>query len=77
MGLFSKRRAKGFDPEMWSDATDRSKAGDEKPWFADLDVSGDDPSLDELETNAGARFADRDEEWLGDDPGEEVRKRDH
>ncbi len=55
MGLFSKRRTKGFDPELWSDAKDRGKAQQDTPWFADLDTE-DDPALDEIETNAGARF---------------------
>ena len=47
MGLFSKRRSKGFDPDLWSDAKDRAKAKTDEPWFAGLDEAGDDPALDE------------------------------
>lgn len=75
MGLFSKRRAKGFDPDLWTDAADRGHAGKDEPWFADLDEADDDPALAGLQTNAGARFADEDQEWLTDDPGAEVRDR--
>ncbi len=74
MGLFSKRRTKGFDPELWSDAKDRGKAQQDTPWFADLDTE-DDPALDEIETNAGARFDPDDADWLDHDPGEQVRNR--
>ncbi|MBS1848796.1 MAG: hypothetical protein JST73_11010, partial [Actinobacteria bacterium] len=41
-------------------------------WFDDLGVEGPD-DVDELQTNTGARFADDDAEWLGDDPGERAR----
>lgn len=75
MGLFSKRRSKGFDPDLWSDAKDRAKGKSDEPWFAGLDEAGDDPALDDLTTNAGAKFDDSDDEWLKDDPGEQVRKR--
>lgn len=74
MGLFSRRRSKGFDPELWSDAKERGKGTSGEPWFADFDA-GDDPALDEIETNAGARFDDADAAWLADDPGDQVRKR--
>ncbi len=72
MGLFSKRRNKGFDPDLWSDATDRAKGRGDASWFADM--GEDDPALDELETNAGAQFGDEDADWLRDDPGEAVRR---
>ncbi len=72
MGLFSKRRNKGFDEDLWSDASDRAKARGDAPWFADM--GDDDPALDDLTTNAGARFEDKDQEWLRDDPGDEVRR---
>lgn len=72
MGLFSKRRNAGFDPELWSDADERAKDRGTGSWFDDL--GSDDDSLDELETNAGARFADADAEWLQGDPGEQVRR---
>ena len=36
MGLFSKRRSKGFDPDLWSDAKDRAKGKSDEPWFAAL-----------------------------------------
>ena len=75
MGLFSKRRTKGFDPELWSDATDRSKQGGSEPWFADLVKSDDDATIDELNTNDSAQFSPSDDAWLTDDPGDEIRKR--
>ena len=75
MGLFSKRRTKGFDPELWSDATSRGDASEDKPWFSDLDETGDDPALDDLATNGSADFGAEDASWLNDDPGDQVRKR--
>lgn len=75
MGLFSKRRTKGFDPEMWSDATSRGATAEDKPWFSDLDETGDDPSLDDLATNGSADFDADDQSWLNDDPGDQIRNR--
>lgn len=75
MGLFSKRRSKGFDPELWSDAAERGAGATDDAWFADLADGDDDPALDGLETNAGARFDEQDQAWLADDPGAEVRDR--
>lgn len=71
MGLFSKRRNAGFDPDLWSDAGERAKQRGIESWFEDLDQ--DDADLDDLETNAGAAFADSDASWLTDDPGDKVR----
>jgi hypothetical protein len=71
MGLFSKRRNAGFDPDLWSDADERAKDRGAEPWFEDLDQH--DPALDDLQTNAGAAFDDRDAAWLTDDPGDKVR----
>lgn len=72
MGLFSKRRNEGFDPALWTDADERAKKRGGGSWFDDLGVEGPD-DVDELQTNTGARFADDDAEWLGDDPGERAR----
>ncbi len=72
MGLFSKRRNAGFDPELWSDPNERAKARGTGSWFDDL--GQDEPGLDDLETNAGARFDDDDSGWLDHDPGEAVRR---
>ncbi len=71
MGLFSKRRTAGFDSELWSDADERAKRRGAESWFEDLDA--DESVLDDLETNAGANFADHDAAWLGDDPGDRIR----
>lgn len=71
MGLFSKRRNDGFDPNLWSDADERAKDLGTDSWFDDL--GQDDPGLDDLQTNAGADFDVRDADWLADDPGEKVR----
>jgi len=71
MGLFSRRRNAGFDPDLWSDADERAKNRGADSWFDDLDH--DDPALDDLETNAGASFAEHDAAWLEDDPGDKVR----
>lgn len=73
MGLFSKRRNAGFDPDLWTDADERAKARGGDSWFDDL--GDDDPALDDLETNSGAQFAERDAKWLADDPGEQVREK--
>jgi len=71
MGIFSRRSAKGFDPDLWSDAKQRPKSADPDVWTADDDTDG----LDAIATNAGARFTDEDEAWLTDDPGEQIRNR--
>ena len=74
MGLFSKRRTRGFDPDLWSDAKERGKDSGEQPWFADLaETAGED--LDAVATNGSANFEDADDDWLTDDPGEKIRKR--
>lgn len=72
MGLFSKRRNEGFDPDLWTDADERARERGTDSWFDDL--SGSDGSLDDLETNAGASFDEADESWLSDDPGDRVRR---
>lgn len=76
MGLFSKRRSDGFDPDLWSDADERAEDRGSDSWFDDLDVSdGSDGGLDDLETNAVVSFDDTDKSWLSDDPGEKVRRK--
>lgn len=72
MGLFSKRRNDGFDPELWTDADERAKGRGKGSWFDDL--SSSEVDLADLETNEGAAFGDSDEAWLADDPGEKVRR---
>lgn len=69
--MFSKRRNEGFDPDLWSDANERAKDRGTESWFEDL--GQDEAALDDLETNAGAKFVDADTEWLSDDPGDKVR----
>ncbi len=73
MGLFSRRRNAGFDPELWSDADQRARTRGDGSWFDDLDT--DEGTLEDLETNAGAQFDDSDAAWLGDDPGHRARDR--
>lgn len=72
MGLFSRRRNEGFDPELWSDADERAKGRGSDSWFDDLDSA--DAGLDDIETNSGASFDDADAAWLTDDPGEAARR---
>ncbi len=72
MGLFSKRRNDGFDPDLWSDADERARGRGGDSWFDDLDADGSE--LDDLQTNAGAAFGDADAAWLRDDPGEKARR---
>lgn len=74
MGLFSRRRNAGFDPDLWSDADERARGRGSDSWFDDLE--GSDLTLEELETNAATSFDEADRVWLADDPGEKVRSSD-
>lgn len=73
MGLFSKRRNDGFDPELWTDADERAEGRGSGSWFEDLRGGASD--LEELQTNAVVSFEEADAAWLRDDPGESARRR--